>query len=202
MPQSKIYKQLLSETKRLKNIYLNFQIKPTGDYNKKQLSMAAAHTIFCHAELEIFLERWCEKILSHAEAQWKKNKATRPLVHLCTFHKGRGAMNDLPKKDIWNEVVIEAVLQHKQVIKGNNGIKQSNICSLFIPLGFDVNKIDNLLLSDINSFGVLRGDYVHQSHQGHISIQFDPFDRQRKVEGIVFLLKQMDEDLLLYQKSA
>lgn len=199
---SYIYRELYSDLNRLERTFLPFKIRPLGNYTPRQLSMAAAYTVFCHAEFEIFLEEWARAFVDLADSQWKIGRATRPLVHLCTFHEGRNALSTVPTKDIWNEVVWKAIAKHRGVIGGNHGIKESNFCDLLSPVGFDTTTVDNILLADLTAFGTLRGHHAHNSYKSIVGITFDPFDRRKKVNGLLALLLILDNQLSAYLAAA
>ena len=193
---------LVKNVARLDQAFLSFKSRPMGNYTPRQLTMAAAYTVFCHAEIETFLETWAKEFVDFADAQWKNGKATRILVHLCTFHEGRSNLNSVPAKDIWNEVIWKVFNKHRAVIRGNHGIKESNFCELFSPIGLNTTLVDNVLLNDLTAFGTLRGDHAHNSHIATIGTTFDPFDRKNKVQGILNLLSVLDGQLDHLLKSS
>lgn len=201
MANSRLFRSLRTEIRLLGKTYFNFKPRPLGNYTRRQMSAAGAYTIFCHAEFENYLEGWATNITDFAEANWKEKRATRPLVHLCTFHQGRGPLSSVPTIDVWTEAVILAIRQHQNVISGNNGIKEANLCKLLSPLGFDTRSIDQILLGDLSAFGSMRGDHAHQSHRKTTTNAFDPFDRKLKAEGLLTLLEDLDTELSLYLKS-
>jgi hypothetical protein len=198
MSQSKLFRAMNAEIRLLGKTYLNFGARPFGNYTRRQMSAAAAYTIFCHAEFESFLEGWAVTFTDFADSNWKAKQATRPLTHLCTFHEGRKELSSVPSKDVWNEMVDKAIRQHRAVISQNNGIKESNVCKLLGPIGFDVTKIDTVLLADLSAFGTVRGDHAHQSHRLQIGKIFDPFDRQSKANALLTLLEDLDNELTSY----
>jgi hypothetical protein len=190
---SKYYKNLQREITAIGRTYLNFKPRPSGDYTRRQLSFAAAYTVFCHAEFENYFEQWASLFVSKSDDAWKNKKLDRQLLHLSTFHEGRSELTNIPSKDIWSDLILKCIIQHRGVIRGNHGIKESNICKLFAPLGFDVRKIDSILLGDLGAFGQMRGDYAHGSHRSFLGMAFDPFSRKQKAEGIVVALEDLDE---------
>lgn len=201
MPSSH-FEELSRGLDRLGRTFLNFQPRAGGDYTPRQLTMAAAYTVFCHAEIETFLEGWATTFVEIADVHWRGNRATRPLVHICTFYEGRGALSIVPTKDVWNEVVGKALAKQRGVIGANHGIKESNFCELLSPVGFDTTTVDSVLLADLTAFGRLRGDHAHNSHTATIGTTFDPFDRRTKVQGLRTLLQTLDDQLSAYLATA
>ena len=195
---SALFSDMTAGLTRLETTFLAFTPRPAGNYTPRQLSMAAAYTVFCHAQFETFLEAWAGSFVDHADTEWKSRRATRPLVHLCTFHEGRNALTSVPQKDIWGEVVGKAIAKHRAVIKANHGIKEVNFCELLSPVGFDTTQVDNILLADLTAFGGLRGHHAHNSLQSIVGTTFDPFDRRAKVRGISALLEILDGQLAAY----
>lgn len=202
MPVSTFFKTMSSGFKRLDKTFLSFSPRHAGDYTVRQLSMAAAYTIFCHGEIEAYMEGWATAFTDLAETSWRAKKATRPLVHLCTFHEGRKTPQSVPAKDIWNEVVFRAIAKQRGVIANNHGIKEQNICELLSPLGFDLTAVDGILLNDLSAFGTLRGQHAHSSHKAQIGTTFDPFDRRSKVRGLETLMLNFDNLLSSYMRAA
>lgn len=199
---SDLFQALSDGVERIERAFLNFNPRPSGNYTPRQLTMAAAYTVFCHAEIESYLEGWALAFVDYADNQWRLGKATVPLVHICSFHEGRGALTSVPNKNIWSEVIGKAVAKHRAVIRRNNGVKEVNFCELFSPVGFDVREVDSILLADLTAFGVLRGDHARNSHGALMVTNFDPFDRRRKVVNIINLLSVIDGQFSDYLTSA
>jgi hypothetical protein len=191
-------KTLNREIKLLGKTYLNFKQRIAGDYTIRQMSMASSYTVFCHAEIETYLEDWASFFVDIALAEWKNKRVTRPLVHLCTFHEGRGDLTGVPKTDVWSELVFQSIRRHKSTVAANNGIKEQNVCRLFAPVGFDVRDIDPILLADLTAFGSIRGDHAHKGRAEQFGAGFDPFDRKAKAERLLTLLEPLDNQLCAY----
>lgn len=199
---SALYNNLDQGLHRLEKTFLNFSARPAGNYTPRQLTMAAAYTVFCHAEIETYLEGWASTFVDLADTAWKSRQATQPLVFMCTFHEGRGPLTSVPGKDVWNETVGKAIAKQRGIINRNNGIKEVNFCELLSPVGFDTMNADGILLADLTAFGTLRGDHAHNSHRTIIGTTFDPFDLRNKVQGLRTLLLALDGQLESYLASA
>jgi hypothetical protein len=201
MASSRLFRAMANEIRVLGRTYLNFSPRPAGDYTTRQMSAAAAYTMFSHAEFESYLEGWALEIVDFAETQRHAGKVTRPLAHLCTFHKGRAELTEIPPLDVWSEQFVLAIRQHRDIINKNHGIKEKNVCRLLAPIGFDLRRIDPVLIGDLDAFGTLRGNHAHQSHKMQRGIAFDPFDRKIKAESLVGALANLDNELLNYRSS-
>lgn len=191
-----------SQIRKLGRHYLSFKPRVLGDYTQRQLSAGAAFTVFAHAEFESFLEDWASSILNRSKARWSTGEIDRCLAYLLAFREKESAPGQVPSGDIWGMPCTQALKAQEDAINKNNGIKENHVCGLFAPIGFDVRKIDQLLLGDMMAFAKLRGDHAHQSYKTHIAQQFDPFDRRVKANNIVTLLKDLDSEFLSYFKMS
>lgn len=198
MPQSKRYRTMEAQIKKLGKHYLNFKPRPLGDYTDRQLSSGAAFTVFAHAEFESFVESWAGAILSRCEDRWNQGEIDRSLAYLLFFREKGSAPGQIPKTDVWSAPCRLAIRAHEDVIDKNNGVKESHLCNMFAPMGFDVRKFSEIMLGDLTAFSKMRGDHAHQSYKQHIGQQFDPFDRQVKARKIVVLLKDFDDEMIFY----
>ena len=201
MTKSRLYIEMQSALREHEKDYLSFRQKVAGDYTKSQMSKAAAYTLFCHAEIEAYFENWSLHFVNLAQTKWRQGKATKPLVHMCTFHEGREPIKKVPTTDVWTEVVEKSFRKQFHVISSNHGIKEENVSALLAPLGFDIRKIDPVLLGDLSALGVLRGGHAHTARKSQLSAVFDPFDRRNKAISILSLLQHLDAELVAYKKQ-
>lgn len=200
---SKHYRNMGRQLRRLERLYLNFPQSPLGKYSEEQLSLAAAYTVFAHAEIESFIEAWAQGIIDKVESNFKlKKRYSRVLAHLVTFHEKSTVPSQAPKNDIWAEPIFESISLHRKAINRNHGIKEEHICKVLVPLGFDVRSINQILLGDLATFAKIRGDHAHQSSKIHLRQVFDPFDRKNKVSNIYTLLASLDQDLTAFVMTA
>lgn len=124
-----------------------------------------------------------------------------PLVSLTAAYTKMATPETVPPNDIWSAPVIDAVKKHENAITNNNGIKTKHFCKLFVPLGFDVRIVDPILLSELDTFGSMRGGEAHSTHRSNILKNYDPFLRRTKALGIVGLLATFDADVANFIKS-
>lgn len=199
---SQLFNSLATETALIARTYLNFAVRPLGNYTSRQLSAGAAYTLFCHAEIETFFETWAKTLLDLALTRWGAGTVSRPLLHVCTFHGGRNELSSVPSKDIWSELVVNSIRKQQAIVSNNNGIREANICRLLAPLGFDVRKLDGLLLNDLAAFSTIRGGHAHLTHSAQLLTVLDPFDRKKKVDSLIQLLEVLDTDLMACQAAA
>lgn len=189
-------KHLVNAEKRIRKFFLNYRRKPTGDYTARQLRLAEAYVLQVHAEIECYFEDMIAFALRRAEEKWTAAKTpTRLLIYLASFNGNRKErISKIPAADIWETRVRKAISHHKNGLKANHGIKSKNLVRMYAPVGFDVRKIDNLLLSELDSFGVLRGDYAHSSISARAGVTLDPFLFPEQAQRLFALIDPFHEE--------
>lgn len=202
MASSQRYRALGRNLKGLKAHHLSFKAKPAGNYTKRQLSEAAAYTVFAHGEFESFLEDWAMAILDRVATKGFSAGFSPLLAHLNAYREKISVPGDTATNNKWATSSGSAVAAHRSAITGNHGIAEKYLCAIFIPLGVDVWSFDPILISDLNAFSKIRGDHAHQSRNAHLGQQFDPFDRMSKANNIYSLLEPLDLVLQAHLKTA
>jgi len=141
-------------------LFLDFDFKPSGDYEKSELTKTAAYTVLAHSELEAYFEGHARDIIVSAETLWRQErKPCKALISLCGF--GSGGDKDRPPQqkprvDIWQEQIFKSTAKAKGQIAANNGIRSQNIIPLLVIVGFDVRTIEDDLLSELDSLATMR----------------------------------------------
>lgn len=92
-------------------------------------------------------------------------------------------------------VNVAASLYISSIKNENHGIREKNILSLLLPIGFPTDKIDPLMLAEFGTFGKLRGEVAHSSPKVHTVKKPDPKQELDTVNRIVGLLKDVDVEL-------
>lgn len=77
----------------------------------------------------------------------------------------------------------------------NHGIKEQNILSLLLPVSFNTDDLDELLIAEVNDFASKRGNAAHASASKYVSIGVNPLDEGAQVKRIVDGFKLIDEKL-------
>lgn len=200
MAASRRYRALGQSVERLRKHHLGFARRLAGGYTERQLSQAAAYTVFAHGELEYFLEDWASEILD-AIARKGFGPGFSPMVgHLLAYRPPLTMPSQIPANNAWQTQAGSAINFHRTAIRSNHGISERYVRALLMPLGVDVMAINPILISDLNAFAKIRGDHAHQSRRLHLGQQFDPFDRLAKVNNIYSLLLALDEELQKHLK--
>lgn len=184
----------------LRKHHLGFTRRVAGGYTERQLSQAAAYTVFAHGEFEHFLEDWALEILDAIAVKGFGPGFSPMLAHLIAPRSPLTVPSQIPASNSWQTHAGAAINVQRTTIRNNHGISERYVCALLIPLGIDVSAIDPILISDLNAFAKIRGDHAHQSRRAHLGQQFDPFDRLAKVNNIFSLLQPFDEDLQKHLK--
>jgi hypothetical protein len=177
MPRSIRYRDLHKQLTRLKERLLPITFDPMGQYSDRMLTRAIAYRVLAHAEFESYFEDRVKSIATTALTNFKTSgKHSQVLTALVAFS---GRLMDPPPPSIeppqpnQNGVWEERLLLKKKIdlaansffhiINTNNGIKEENILNLLVPVGYPVKTLDPVWLSQMNSFGKLRGKAAHQS---------------------------------------
>jgi hypothetical protein len=103
---------------------------------------------------------------------------------------------------MWGELVVSAIRKHQDLIRRNHGVKEANVCKLLAPVGFDVRRIDPILLADLDAFSTMRGGHAHRTHSEQLTTILDPFDRKAKAEALLQLISVLDADLVAFERSS
>src|SRR5271156_3443250 len=188
MAASGRYLALGRSLEQLRKHHLGFKPRLAGDYTERQLSQAAAYTVFAHGEFEQFLEDWALAILDAIAVKGFGSGYSPMLAHVVAYRPALPLPSQIPANNVWQTHAGNAISVHRTTIRNNHGISERYVCALLMPLGVDVGSIDPILTSDLNAFAKIRGDHAHQSRRVHLGQQFGPFDRLAKANNIHSLL--------------
>lgn len=82
--------------------------------------------LLCHAEFEDYFESMALKLLEKGERKWSKQRvANYNLASLLVFHAKIEKMHDTQTK------VHKIIVDYRQLIRDNHGIKESNIKKMY-----------------------------------------------------------------------
>ena len=189
MPSNRL-DQLKKQIDVLRSHLLPRDFDPTGTYeNQDQVStQALAFRVLAHAEIESYFEDRTLEAVAQARHAWEKGVVTRTAACLFAFcgrelsappetlvAPSENKRKDWPSKiDVSAKFVPIASGFHNLVRNENHGIKERNLMSLLIPIGFHHDKFDPALLADLDSFGALRGAAAHSSRGMAATQSVDP----------------------------
>ena len=203
MPKSKRWKDLERETNRLRRQFLPDPFDPLGVYTDS--GRIQAHTraflVLSHAEIESYLEGWAKEIARAAETVWMNSqRITRPLAYLLATLAERieASSKDSPQRLAATSVKL--FQRYYKVIKDNNGVKESNVLTLFAPLGVPSSALGATLLPNLDSFGSRGGSHAHESAKAVASV-LDPETEYKRVVDVVAELASVDDWLRNYKRT-
>ena len=170
-------------------------VNAVGGYTLQDQDQIRGFRILVHAEIEAFLEDLASDIvkrsLNRYTATGKANKILKSLAQaFCRSHRPTTG----------EDFFVCAVKQYQEVIKGNHGIKEANICVLFLPIGIDRGLLDSAWLSTMSSFGVKRGEVAHSSFR--VATVLDPVIENNLVQQLTASLEQFDIQLTPIRRVA
>lgn len=189
MPSAR-YLALSARLQNLRDHFLPADFSPTGDYTERERDYARAYRLLAHAEFEAYLEDWGSQLAQAAGAAFKQDAQPRTVVlNLVGFHSNEANPNEKRIKQLYGEKKeqIEAALDsalrsYFYAVNNNNGIRQTDVLRILIPIGFKVADISASLLATLDSFGVNRGSVAHTASS--TQQQIDPKTEYDTVELI------------------
>ncbi len=119
-------------------------------------------------------------------------------MSLLAFHSPQKSVSVRQIKEIYagglihvEEMTAQATTAYNRAVSLNNGIRESNILQLLLPIGLLCSEINSTWLSTTDSFGAKRGETAHTSFQAQV--QPDPVTEQATVKQILGGLLVLDE---------
>ena len=194
---------LRARIRQLRSHFLPRSFDPTGSYSARQFDRARAFRLLAHAEIESYLEQVSFETANKAYDAWQvRGLITQPLVSMVAYTES--TLGKVPQtkpvtgpSDLQTRIEKSRNSLTKYSRSGNNGIRESNILRLLLPVGIRETDIDSTWLSTIDSFGKERGDTAHNS--GRVSQPPDPKNEFDKVTQIVNGLVGIDQKLLTFR---
>lgn len=211
MPSSR-FRALRSNVKQLRKLLLPSKFSPTGAYaSPMRVSMRTlSFRVLAHAEIETYFEERAVEIAKAAWVSWRSEQhPSRVLLHLLAYS---GLATILPpdslqapvgksaakwsqeQTSIYDRLERSTSKYIKDVTNNNHGIKEKNVLSIILPLGFDVAKCDQLALTMLDQFGSARGAAAHSSAIGTVTRLVDPHDENATVQKILNDLLAFDAE--------
>lgn len=158
----------------------------------------AAFRLLTHAELEGYFEKKALQAIERMDNDFKLDKVLTRDIAILTFVFWSTKKLPIPapegrtREDL-KQNAQEALGFGRKFVADNNGIKENSILVLSAIMGFFADELDNLLVSELNQYGKLRGDVAHDSWM-HNTRTFDSADLEKKrLENIVKLIKSFYE---------
>jgi len=206
---SRRYAALQKEVEALREHFLPKPFNPLGTYpnSRRVQAHAGAFLVLSHAEFESYLEDWAKDLTRACEVLWgKSGRVAMPLAHLLGISDERIG---LPKsltaagaKDSsarLGETLVALFQDFYGRIKANNGIKESNVVSLFAPLGIPSAAFTPTLLPNLDALGSKRGTHAHVSRA--VVAALDAETEYKLVISVLTDLKVFDDALVEYRRK-
>ena len=203
MASSQEFRTLRARIRQLRSHFLPRPFDPTGSYSARQFDRARAFRLLAHAEIESYLELVSFETANKAYNAWRvRGMITQPLIAMVAYTES--TLGKIPEtKATKGQSDLETRIEKsRNSLTGysksrNNGIRESNILKLLLPVGIREADIDSTWLSIIDSFGKERGDTAHNSNR--VSYPPDPKNEFDKVTQILDGLVDIDQKLLEFR---
>lgn len=199
------YLRLKKRLDKLKSIYLPPVFSPTGSYSDSDFEKVRAYEVLSHVEMEYYFEEVALAIAQKAYQCWQlKRKVSPPLLSLVAYYSGQfpsipdvHSGNNSEKDIIWR-INASYTSYNSQIRSSNNGIKEKNILSIFLPIGVNITSIDEGMLLALNNFGSERGIIAHSTRALTLTT---PDDALASVTNIMTYIDAFDQYLASYKAS-
>lgn len=208
MPSERL-EQLVTQLTALRRHLLPDPFEATGQYEDQERieTSALAYRMLSHAEIEAYFEDRAIDAANCARAAWTTSKLVSRVALCLLAFSGREmalppptleAPNDNKRKgwpalvDVGERLtpVLAAFFHH--VRHENHGIKEKNLLALLLPIGIEHSSLDPAFLTDIDSFGSLRGLTAHSSSRQSVRQAVDPAEELKRVEALVAGIEAID----------
>lgn len=171
-----------------------------AEYDQSTHDNAAAFLLLAHAAIESFIEGCCEEAAASLVATWKQNDSgIQRVLALLAFSDGPNQLKDdsyslfgMDNLEV-DKVIIDAHRLYCRIIVRNNGLKESNLRRLLLPLGIDPSEVSDEFLADMNKLGSTRGEHAHEGLGARV-LQ-DPVESRELLSRIMDGLESLNDRL-------
>lgn len=181
------FKELNRRLDRLANSLLPAD-RPAGDYSEAEKDRLHAYVLLAHAEIESFIEKLASFMADQAKRLSSTSKcapvASRLIVYRATHSKEKIEPATM-------DSISSACSFFEKLIIKNNGIKSSNVYQLFMPLGLTHDDLDPVLMGNLDTFGIYRGELAHTA--ARLKQGSSPSKEKSMVANILRDLSHFDE---------
>jgi len=165
----------MAKSSRLKKLikridFLETHILPQervdGNYTKKEVDLIKSYVLLVHAEFEAYIEDKAKDKASKSLNNWGSSRKKSSCLQAILAFSGNEINYDNERKTNTQSIefrVNKAVNHYLNLIKKNNGVKESDILGILLPLGLELSDLDGTWLSVMDSFGSTRGNIAHNS---------------------------------------
>lgn len=166
MAKSRRLRQLISRITFLENNILPEE-RIDGNYTRKEQDLTKSFILLVHAEIEAFIEDRAKEKMNQALLNWNSTRRkSNCLKSVLAFSGNELNFNeDSNSKNIQYRINKTVAHYMSSVVDKNHGVKEKNILKILLPLGIEINEIDQTWLGIMESFGSTRGNIAHNSLQ-------------------------------------
>lgn len=171
MATSRRLKQLLSRLTFLENNILPAE-RVDGNYSKREQDLIRSFLLLTHAEIEAYLEDVAKTRVTKSLSDWNSSRIKSNCIKSVISFVGNDLKfdNDVHSNNIQYRINKTVAHYMSTVVDKNHGIKEKNILKVLLPLGIEINELDQTWLSVMESFGSARGLIAHSSFNVQTSI--------------------------------
>jgi hypothetical protein len=212
MASSARFEKLEANLRALRRELLPKSLLPVASYRPEWHTRASAYRVLAHAEIESYLEDRAKDLVVSALRDWqRKSRVRRVLIALLAFVERDVAAPPAtlqPPQANQAKAWPELIELDKRIdrcanayfawVQKNHGIKEANLLTLLLPIGYPTSSLDPAWLAQMNSFGAARGEVAHSSR---LQMAFDPKTEFDAVGRILTFLGKVDSDLNKLAKS-
>lgn len=210
MTESKRFSELIDELIKLRKSLLPEEFDPTGNYPPEIFTRAFAFQVMIHAEIESYIEDRVREAAQEATRYWDKyGQANRTVLGLIAFSdktmerppesltpEQPSQKKDWPNKLDLSKKIASATRVFYSAIENNHGVKEKNLLRLLLPIGIEVDSLDQVWIADMNSFSNDRGEFAHNSATKYRAKQeIDPESVLKKAESLLLGLRILDAEI-------
>jgi hypothetical protein len=173
--------------------------RTTGSYTPRQLDHTRGYRLLAHAEIEACLEDLARGVVLDTHSAWDNDGLPRKsIISLVAYNeRSLGAPpRTLPlagPSDV-GQRVLKAKNVFSKHVSDNNGVRETNVLKLLLPVGVTEYNIDQTWLATIDSFGQWRGDTAHKAAK-QAKFLPDPATEVNTVSVILDGLKKLAVEL-------
>jgi len=200
MPNSDRYRQLVARVSQLRRHLLPKTFDLTGSYQSKHYDRAKAFRLIAHAEVESYIEDRVVQVANLAVQRWLSTQTlTACVAALLAFHESKNT----PPSSLLNppqsgpDHLAERLKRAQTALNTyarvtNNGVREQNVLKMFLSVGIDVNGIDLVWLTTLDSWARERGEFAHKAH---VQVLNDPKSELDTALDILRGLAKIDSEL-------
>jgi hypothetical protein len=137
-----------------------------GNYSKIEHDLIRSFVLLVHAEFESYVEDKVKDKVQKALQSWITTRKRSNCLKAILAFSGSEVSYDNVRKEDKNSIqfrINKVVAHFLNTVKKNNGIKESDLLKLLLPLGLELTDLDDTWLTVIDSFGATRGAIAHNT---------------------------------------